>query len=94
MTTGYTKFVPINLKAVVTSVDLVAKQVSTDIFFQGSWIAALTINLAENTIHKIGSFDEVNKQFGLNEEFIVMRIQDRVVSIIENGTTNPKDFPI
>ncbi|KJB87421.1 hypothetical protein AZ66_13325 [Paenibacillus sp. E194] len=90
--TGYTEFVPINLKAVFTSVDLVTQQVTADMFFQGNLIATLTFNVQENKMSKVGDFDEVDKQFGLNEEFIIMRIQERVVSIIENSITDPKDF--
>ncbi|MGG4395732.1 hypothetical protein ABEX25_15630 [Paenibacillus thiaminolyticus] len=90
--TGYTEFVPINMKAVFADVDLEAQQITASIIFQEKLIATLTFNLRENTMIK--SFDDVShfKKHGIDEHFILSRIKGEVISIIENNISEPDDF--
>ncbi|TDL57546.1 hypothetical protein E2R60_03315 [Paenibacillus dendritiformis] len=92
--TGYTEFVPLNLKAVFTDVDLEAQQITTNIIFQEQLIATLTFNLRENTMIKVGSFDDVShfNKHGIDEHFIISRIKGEVISMIENNISEPDDF--
>lgn len=92
--TGYTEFVPLNLKAVFTDVDLEAQQITTNIIFEDKLIATLTFNLRENTMTKVGNFDDVShfKKHGIDEQFILSRIKGEVLSIIENNISEPDDF--
>ncbi|RJG23366.1 hypothetical protein [Paenibacillus thiaminolyticus] len=92
--TGYTEFVPLNLKAVFTDVDLEAQQITTNIIFEEKLIATLTFNLRENTMIKVGNFDDVChfKKHGIDEQFILSRIKGEVLSIIENNISEPDDF--
>lgn len=92
--TGYTEFVPVNMKAVFTNVDLEAQQITANIIFQEKLIATLTFNLCENTMIKVGSFDDVShfKKHGIDEHFIISRIKGEVMSIIENNISEPDDF--
>lgn len=92
--TGYTEFVPINIKAVFTDVDLEAQQITASITYQEKLIATLTFNLRENTMIKVGSFDDLChfKKHGIDEHFIISRIREEVMSIIENNISEPDDF--
>ncbi|WCR27010.1 hypothetical protein L3476_28225 [Paenibacillus thiaminolyticus] len=92
--TGYTEFVPINIKAVFTNVDLEAQQITASITYQEKLIATLTFHLRENTMIKVGNFDDVChfKKHGIDEQFFLSRIKGEVISIIENNISEPDDF--
>lgn len=94
MTTGYTEFVPIGLKAVFTNVDLEAQQITIDILQQGNLIVTLRIDLRLNTMKKVGSFDAIShlQDYGIDEHFIISRVKEELNSIVENNNSKPNDF--
>lgn len=94
--TGFTEFTSINLKAVFINVDLIKQKITTDIKHEGKVIATLYFDLLENKIHKIGDFEEVRhlQEFGIDEQYIISRIEQQLPSIIEDKISNPDELNI
>ncbi|TVX93718.1 hypothetical protein [Paenibacillus agilis] len=94
--TGYTEFKSIELKALFRKVDVVEQNITADILHKNNWIATLTFNLRENTVHTAGSFDDVQhlRKHGIDELFIISRVKERALTIIYNKVTQLEVFHI
>lgn len=93
-TLGYTEFVPLNLKAVFTRVDLSVKKVTTNIIYQDQTIATFIFSLPENIILERGDINCIGglQELDIEEEYIVWRLKPIWHSILEHEISEPDDF--
>ncbi|ETT66847.1 hypothetical protein MHI43_17155 [Paenibacillus sp. FSL H8-0457] len=93
-TLGYTEFVPLNLKAVFTKVDLSAKKVTTNIIYQDQTIATFIFSLPENIILERGDINSIGglQELDIDEEYVVWRLKPIWHSLLEHEITEPDDF--
>ncbi len=93
-TLGYTEFVPLNLKAVFTNVDLSVKKVTTNIIYQVQTIATFIFSLPANIILESGDINSMRglQEVDIDEEYVVWRLKPIWHSILEHEISEPDDF--
>lgn len=93
-TLGYTEFVPLNLKAVFTKVDLSVKKVTTNVIYEDQIIATFIFSLPENIILVRGGINSIGglQELDIDEEYVVWRLKPIWHSILEQETSEPDDF--
>lgn len=89
--TGFTEFIPINLKAIFTNVNLLEQKITVDVTYKGGAIVALKFDLLEGNYNQEGSFDEIKhlEEFGIDKEYIINRIKQYLDFIVKNNISDP-----
>lgn len=90
---GYTTFAPLKIVPEYTNIDLVKKQVTGEVKYNGKVHLSVIVDVQNNTTKVIGSLkeiDEATKPF--SKSHYIQMIKSEAEYLIENGITNPEEY--